>query len=1124
MSPINSPSPQTRFLELLRRDVLKIDLADLDFGIYRILNFRRAEVLKFLDVTLPARIRVQTDALAAAHGRELATEEEANVYYHLHTFFSRYWDEGDFIPRARRGGSAAYAVPYRGEDTYFHWATKGSHYIKSGEFFSRYAYTQGAGDASTTVIFAIDRADTEKTNAKGEKRHFFPHRLEKQGQSLTIFWQWRTATPDENKRYGDKKTKAAKRTDEDADDSADADNDSDAIETVEAVEGNGLQEKVINAWLGGQGFATALPPASMDAALLEKHVRRFVRKHTSDFFVHPQLKAFLEGELDVYLKHEFVQVWDAKDEELPRIRSKFALVRAIALDLIAFLDQIERFQATLFEKRKFVTRADYLVQVSGLLRTQHADAQALIDEAAADAAQVNEWLQWVGEKPLAENAAQGSVASPRGRGRRKAAGEEKEVGTALLSRFPHLPIHTKHFDRAFRDRLLACFSDIEAATGGELFHADNYAALRTMEPAYKNRVKCIYIDPPYNTGSDGFLYKDQLQRATWISMIGGRVQLARELMAPTGMLFSHISLLEQRNLVESLAHAFGIENRVEELIWVQHTTYSQSPTYSTNHEYVQAFARDKSAVELDALSFREKKPGLTEVNELLSELGPDFPSPELIEEKVAELFKQHESSLIESLEADGIEFDRALDTWRSVYSYSHAEYRDAEGNFVPHEKAREANARIWLWSDDKPSMPANKQAASTRDPAHFNFRFYRPLHPITKQPCSPPKQGWSFPFAPDPSDPQRPSFQKLAAQNRIIFGENERKSPRLKKFLNEVESNVAKSVLHDYTAGEKELTSLMGATNSFPNPKPTTLAARLSSQVSRRNDPVLDFFAGSGTTGHAVINLNREDGGARKFILVEQGEYFDTVTLPRIAKVMASPEWKDGKPKEGVNHDAATADEAAEHWSRRTLPIVRVLRLEHYEDSLDALDLSASAANDAPQNALPLAETADDTLIRYALTDASEGSPVLLSTEALKTPFEYRLSTLTPDLNGASAIEMMETIRLLIGLLPQRIRAIRDEAGNRHELMEATLASDAAKGVSNPAPVLVWLRNANDDCDMEAAKTERDWLQATVKREFKRSLADYATIFHNRSALWLPGERGESLDSLLRDRMMERAQ
>jgi adenine-specific DNA-methyltransferase len=127
-----APTPQDRFLSLIKRDILKLDAAELDFGIYRILNYRRDQVLAYLDTTLPGHIAEWADALAQTGGRVLAESEAANCYYHLHTFFSRYWDEGDFIPRARRGGSAAYAVPYNGQDTHFHWATKGSHYVKSG--------------------------------------------------------------------------------------------------------------------------------------------------------------------------------------------------------------------------------------------------------------------------------------------------------------------------------------------------------------------------------------------------------------------------------------------------------------------------------------------------------------------------------------------------------------------------------------------------------------------------------------------------------------------------------------------------------------------------------------------------------------------------------------------------------------------------------------------------------------------------------------------------------------------------------------------------------------------------------------------------------------------------------
>ena len=413
---IARPSPQQRFLELLQRDILKLDAAELDFGIYRILNYRRAQIQAFLNDKLPARIGRWADELAAAHGdRPLAQSEAENCYYHLHTFFSRYWDDGDFIPRARRGGSAAYAVPWNGQDTHFHWATKGSHYVKSGELFTRYAYRDGANE----IRFVIAQADIAKDNAKGPARYFFPARLQPIEGGFELGWEWRAPTDAEATRF----KKAAGR----GSDAADED-------PFAAAEGGTLQDRVLAAWLAGTEYKAAKPAQGLDPELLARNARRFVRRNTGDFFVHPQLGAFLRGELDVYLKHEFVQVWDAPADELGRMRDKFKLVRDIGEELITFLDQIERFQASLFEKRKFVLQADYLAQCSWLLREAGGLGRALVDQAAGSAAQAAEWAHWVGDTA------------------------KKPNGRKLLERYPHLPLHTRHFDADFKARLLCLLS------------------------------------------------------------------------------------------------------------------------------------------------------------------------------------------------------------------------------------------------------------------------------------------------------------------------------------------------------------------------------------------------------------------------------------------------------------------------------------------------------------------------------------------------------------------------------------------------------------------------------------------------------------------------------------------
>ena len=552
-----------------------MDLAELDFGIYRILNYRRTQVLDYLDGTLPGRISQWTEALAAASGQGLAETEEANCYYHLHTFFARYWDDGDFIPRARRGGSSAYAVPYNGQDTFFHWATKGSHYVKSGELFSRYAYRDGAHE----VRFTVEHADIDKDNAKGSAKQFFPSAIKAHEGGFELRWQWRAATEAESKRYKSKSAGVAE-----APDTEGAPTDEDATPSgIAPTQGSTLQERALNAWLSGADFKSAKPPKGLDPALLASNARRFVRKNTSDFFVHPQLGVFLRGELEVYLKHEFVQVWDAPDTELPRIRAKFKLVRGIALDLIDFLDQIERFQATLFEKRKFVLQADYLAQCSWLMREGGDDGKKLVAQACANAAQVEEWAHWVGD----------AAKKPR--------------GAKLLQAYPHLPLHTRHFDAAFKARLLACFDDIEAALGGELIHADNYAALRTLEPAYRGRVKCIYIDPPYNTGNDGFLYKDTFAHGSWLSLLDARIQAAAGLLAESGSFFVSIADHEQARLRLLLDDLLGEQNFLAQIIWQK--VFSPKNTaqfFSEDHDYILAFAKSIGSCVLSLLPRTEE--------------------------------------------------------------------------------------------------------------------------------------------------------------------------------------------------------------------------------------------------------------------------------------------------------------------------------------------------------------------------------------------------------------------------------------------------------------------------------------------------------------------------------------
>ncbi|GAA3913939.1 site-specific DNA-methyltransferase [Luteimonas lutimaris] len=229
-----------------------------------------------------------------------------------------------------------------------------------------------------------------------------------------------------------------------------------------------------------------------------------------------------------------------------------------------------------------------------------------------------------------------------------------------------------------------------------------------------------------------------------------------------------------------------------------------------------------------------------------------------------------------------------------------------------------------------------------------------------------------------------------------------------------------------YNAGDNgtKLVREMGVPiGEFDYPKSLFNTRDCIFSVSDKGALVLDYFAGSGTTGHAVIHLNREDGGRRRFILAEQGGYFDSVLLCRLKKAAFAPDWKDGKPQR-----LATQDEA-EHSPR----LIKVLRLESYEDTLNNLALSRSTQQQAALD-FGAAQGTDGLreqyLLRYQLDVESHGSASLLNIAAFTQPTAYKLLVKTPgsDESREVNVDLLETFNWLLGLTVQHIAAPRSFA------------------------------------------------------------------------------------------------
>lgn len=1035
-------------LKGLLKELFQLDQPDLDFGLYRIMHAKSAEVTQFLDKDLLPQVKEAfrlyktadkaelenelASAIDQAHSlgvpdpdllpkvkelrAKLATDAidigalENEVYDHLFSFFRRYYSEGDFLAkRVYRPG--VYSIPYEGEEITLHWANKDQFYIKTDEYLRDYTFRLRPDDEKKRVHFQLaDAAEGEHGNVKpaegkdrlfilcspGQSGHdFIAEEESDEGKELIIRFEYRQATlTDWPEDQRDGKTKPPTQK--------------------ELIS---LSEKMIfalrDASLAPWIIELAKPHFTPDEekaeyTRLEAHLRRYSARNAFDYFIHKDLSGFLRRELDFYIKNEVMYLDDVENDTAPRVEqylSKVRVIRRIASKIIAFLAQLENFQRKLWLKKKFVIETSYCIALRCIPKAFH-------DEIAANNEQREEWVRLlaINEAHISDVTAAPKYTAP--------------LTPQFLQHYPTLMVDTRHFADSFVERLLEAIGEIDHNLDGVLVQSENFQALSLAQARYRGRVRCIYIDPPYNTGQDGFVYKDSFKSSSWSSMIRDRIELARTLLTDNGVLFSSINEIERSSLEWQLGDIFGARNRVEELIWVRDTMSNNSPTYSTNHEYVEVFARDLKTVEGDRNMFREPKPGLTEVMDLITSLRGDFPPTAEIESRLNKLYQEHRLRHVQEAIERGESKEDALksDSWKGLYPYKRAEYRDGDGHLIEEKKAKERAANIWIWREVEPSMPAGKQSDTIRDPDSDNYRFYEPPHPVTQKPCKPPKRGWAFPWH---AMGDRPSFVGYEKDDRIVFKEDEQSIPQLKYFLHEVETIVSTSVVRQYADGEPRLEALFGRKGLIDNPKPPGLVERFIRQTTRSGDLVLDFFGGSGTTAHAVIETNRAGESLRRFFLVEMAGYFDSVLIPRIKKVTFSPMWEAGKPLRPANQLEAA----------QSPRIVKVIRLESYEDALNNLDVRRTSKQ---QTLLDTAEAAggnhlrEQYLLRYMLDVETRGSHSLLNVQAFSNPTDYKLRVKKPgsDETRETNVDLVETFNWLVGLtvlsisVPQSFEAV----------------------------------------------------------------------------------------------------
>jgi len=963
--------PMDRFMQLLRK-LFQFECADLDFGFPRILNYKRRQVESFITDRLP---QIVNQAFADYAAKDLATAEQeleqlkekieesgrglgqepfddrgnlkeafrggelgkqyldlqsklqriqiseelkASVYNDLYTFFSRYYEDGDIFPKPRRG---RVEVPYAGhEDVVLHWANKDQHYVKTGEFFKIYRFKA----AEYAVTFQLRKADVEQNNNKSAKRYFVlanekPVTWDTKTKSLTIFFEYRPLTDKEENIYG--KTEQQKPQDR----------------------LNEHAEHVVLKEVNNANAKEQLSKSRNGQSLLLYHFTRFTRRNTSDFFIHKDVRGFLLHELDFFVKNEVLLLGElvssTKDDFWDRLH-RGRVVRQLGEAIIDFLAQADDFRKKLFEKKKIVVTTDYCLTLDQV-------PDDLQNDVLKNKAQIAEWRELFGLNEAASSA-------------------KKNLDKAFLAQHPSLVVDTRHFPEDFKWRLLSSFDDLDSAVDGILIKSENFQALSLLTEKYQNQVKCIYIDPPYNTGNDGFPYRDNYQHSCWLSMMVDRLALARNLLSQDGTIFVSIDDNELNNLIKLLDDLFYPGNRLDRgvLIWANKGSTKGFNKIVKNHEYILGYGKNQEKVRsLYGENFRDK---LGEV-EHYCHMAPNPGNPTC-----------------------EITFKAGC----RIIGVKDQIFRDTVGDEVKLEiVSGKMEFKDGVLAEDvvlRGSFPYRDQIEE----------FFR-------------------------NKPRGiPTFDYKGQEWLEIFF-NKKGLPRYRKTRKTliISSLIEEKDIPNY--GIDDIKDLFGsAVYSFPKPK--ELVMHLLKYFTTKADVVLDFFAGSGTTGHACINLNREDGGRRRYILVEMGDEFETVLLPRIKKVAFCNAWKDGKPVGG---------EGSSH-------IIKYQTLEQYEDTLNNLELPHEA-----EGQMALEMFGDEYLLHYMLEFETHSSACLLNLDMMKKPFAYQLKVQEGDEILKRTVDLVETFNYLLGIHVKKMRVFENDG----QLYRAVLGEK-----DNKLVVVIW--------------------------------------------------------------------
>ena len=921
------------------QEIFMMDHAELDFGIYRIMNQKRDEINHFLQVDLLPQVKtalqgggnnsqqakqrmaeiermfagmdIETLPESNPHVAEYkklkaqlaqggdAEDMEGEVFSHLVTFFSRYYDGGDFLSK-RRYKDNTYAIPYNGEEVKLHWANSDQYYIKTSEYFRDYTFVLPT--SRKKLHFVLKDASTEQNNnraANNMERRFALWEQENEGEQVI---------------------------------EVTADGEMNIYFTYELMPKTTKQKDLMTAALD---VITPLVPADFEEVLtakaptkdnpnrtlLEKHLTDYTAKNSFDYFIHKDLGGFLSRELDFYIKNEVLHIDDLDPQHINNQLSVVKAIKQVGQKIIQMLAQLENFQKKLWLKKKFVVQSDYCITLDRV-------PEKLYPEIIANEAQRKEWVRL-----FAIDEIKGDLTTE---------GYSEPLTIEFLKQNPFLVLDTAFFDAKFKHQLVKSMENIDEQTNGLLINSENFQALELLQEKYKKSFNGIYVDPPYNTSASEINYKNNYKHSSWLSLIQDRFEKGRYLLADDGLQCTTIDDVENSKLQLLISSIYGSENIVGIVpIKINPSGRPTERGFALTHEYG-IFSGKSNAATIAKVPRSDTQMARYNQEDAIGVF------------EWRNLRREGSNSDRENGERQyyPIYGDLSTGTIRVPKIYWQEETRQwylCEGEHILNNEVEiypindDGREKNWRWSEE------NVRA----DYSNFIVRI---------------PQGNTKPQVYYKYRPNMDGITPLTMWTDAKFSATEHGTKVIKDLFKESNFAYPKSI-HAVI----ETLTVMGF-------------------KSNKNLGIIDYFAGSGTTGHAVIQMNRDDNGKRTFVLVEVNDYFDNVTKARIEKVVYSNDWHDGKPvsRNGVSQ------------------CFKYIRLEQYEDTLNNLEIKKQQTDWTSE------DFHESYMLSYMLDTETRDS--LLNLKWFENPFAMTLKTTKDNELVETKVDMVETFNYLIGL------------------------------------------------------------------------------------------------------------